>query len=418
MTFHSLIRMAWQAVGAHPMRSFMTVLGVTWGIMAFMILMAYGDGFQRGLDLGLRYFGDAVVVVWNGQTSQQAGGQKAGRAIRQEKRDVDLIRSEATLIKNVSGEVFRRWKVGYDQRINTAGIRGVASCYGEMRGMFIADGRFFTDEENRQMARVAVLGAEIKQRLFSEAPAVGREIKIQGIRFKVVGVLKKKIAISSYFQPDDQCIMIPINTIGIMTDTRYLSVMVWQPVSLYFENDARKQFFTLMGQRHRFNPADDKALLLHSFSEVKGIIDGLSAAVKATVFLVGVITLCIGGMGVMNIMLLSVRSRTREIGTMRAIGAKRRHVVGQMMVETFVMTLIGGALGYFLASGISWLIGGIPFLSSIFEDPSKQGDIYLLISGAAFFASLVVLGGVSFVFGLWPAVQAARLDPVEALRYE
>lgn len=192
MTFRSLIRMAWHAVVAHPMRSFMTVLGVTWGIMAFMILMAYGDGFQRGLDLGLRYFGDAVVVVWNGQTSQQAGGQKAGRAIRQEKRDVELIRSEATLIKNVSGEVFRRWKVGYEQRINTSGIRGVESCYGEMRGMFIQDGRFFTDEENRQMARVAVLGYEIKQRLFSEAPALGRDIKIQGIRFKVVGVLKKR----------------------------------------------------------------------------------------------------------------------------------------------------------------------------------------------------------------------------------
>ena len=279
-----MIRMSWQAVVAHPMRSFMTVLGVTWGIMAFMILMAYGDGFQRGLDLGLRYFGDAVVVVWNGQTSQQAGGQKAGRAIRQEKRDVEMIRAEATLIKNVSGEVFRRWKVGYDQRINTAGIRGVESCYGEMRGMFIQDGRFFTDEENRQMARVAVLGYEIKQRLFSQAPAVGRDIKIQGIRFRVVGVLKKKIAISNYFQPDDQCIMIPINTIGIMTDTRYLSVMVWQPVSLYFEEDARKQFFTLMGRRHRFNPGDDKALLLHSFSEVKSIIDGLSAAVKVTVF--------------------------------------------------------------------------------------------------------------------------------------
>jgi putative ABC transport system permease protein len=403
MTIRSLLRMSWQAVVAHPMRSFLTVLGVTWGIMAFMILMAYGDGFQRGLDLGLRYFGDAVVVVWNGQTSKQAGGQKSGRAIRQEKRDVEMIRQEATLIKNVSGEVFRRWKVSYEQRINTAGIRGVESCYGEMRGMFIQDGRFFTDEENRQMARVAVLGYEIKQRLFSQAPAVGREIKIQGIRFKVVGVLKKKIA---------------INTIAIMTDTRYLSVMVWQPVSLVFEEEARKQFFTLMGQRHRFDPDDDKALLLHSFSEVKGIIDGLSSAIKVTVFIVGLITLCIGGMGVMNIMLLSVRSRTREIGTMRALGAKRRHVVAQMMVETFVMTLMGGALGYFLASAIAWGIGGIPFLSSMFEDPTKQGDIYLLVSGTAFFASLVVLGGVSFVFGLWPAVQAARLDPVEALRYE
>lgn len=418
MTIGAIIQQSFFGVIRNPLRTVLTVLGVTWGIMSFLILIAYGEGFQRALDLGLRYFGDNVTVVWNGQTSKQAGGQKAGRPLRMESGDVEMIRNEANLIKKVSGEVFRRYKVAYELRTSTAGIRAGEACYGDIRGMFIQDGRFFTAEENRQLARVAVLGYDIKKRLFSIAPAVGKEIKIQGIRFLVVGVLKKKIAISNYFQPDDQCIMIPINTMAVMTDTRYLSVMVYQPVSPLFEDAARQQFFTLMGNRHRFDPADDKALVLHSFSMVKGIIDGLSGAVKATAMIVGVITLCIGGMGVMNIMLLSVKSRTREIGTLMALGAKRRHVVAQFLCETLMMTLAGGATGYGLALLVTRLIGGIPFLSEIFKDPTHQGDIYLLITASGFLTSLIFLGGVSVIFGMWPAIQAARQNPIEALRYE
>jgi len=418
MKIAAIFKLALQAVWSHPARTVLTVLGVTWGIMCFMILMAYGDGFQRAMDIGLRYFGDNVIVVWNGQTSKQAGGQKAGRPIRQEARDAVMIREEAHLIKKVSGEVFRRLKVLYGQRQTTAGIRGVEACYGQIRGMFIADGRFFTDEENRQLARVAVIGDDIRQRLFSQAPAVGKEIRIQGVRFNVVGVLRKKIAISNYFQPDDQCIMIPIATTSVLTDTRFLSVMVFQPVSPFLEDQARQQFFTLMGRRHHFDPADDKALLLHSYSEVKAIIDGLSGAVKVTVFLVGMITLGIGGIGVMNVMLLSVRSRTREIGTLMALGAKRRHVVAQFLCETLLMTAAGGVLGYLLASLVTWLIGGIPFLSNIFKDTTRQGDIYLVITAASFLVSLLTLGGVSVSFGFWPALQASRQDPIEALRYE
>lgn len=414
----SILRLSWNAVGGHPLCTFLSALGVTWGVLSFLILVSYGDGFQRAMELGMKYYGDNVCVVWNGQTSLQAGGQKAGKSIQMELPDVELLRQGAPLIKRVSPEVFRNYTMVAEQRRVSGGVRGVESCYGAIRGMIVEEGRFFNDDDNAQLARVAVLGSDLRTRLFSQMPAVGQYIKINGMRFLVIGVLHKKIALSNYFMPDDMCAMVPVRSMATLTDIRNLSVMVWQPVSPAFEEGATRQFMSIMGARHRFDPADDKALHVNSFSEFKSIIGGIAAAVKVTVMFVGAITLCIGGVGVMNIMLVSVKSRTREIGTLKALGAKRRQIIGQFLAETMLMTVLGGLAGYALAVGMAALIGHIPFLSGIFEDKTGQGDIFLVVSWSSFMISMGVLGAVSLVFGLMPAVQAARKQPVEALRYE
>src|SRR5512135_2747751 len=209
MIYETLKRVVENLV-AYRKRSLMTIVGIVWGIASFILLIAYGDGFERAMLLGLSYFGDRVVVIWNGQTSMQAGGSRSGRVVRTTPEDVELIRQRATLVKRVSPEVYDNMQLRWGDRITSAGIRAVNDEYGVVRGMFMGEGRFLTPDDLANMRRVAVLGYDLKQKLFSRSPALDQDIFISGIRFTVVGILKKKIAISNYFDQDDNCAMIPI----------------------------------------------------------------------------------------------------------------------------------------------------------------------------------------------------------------
>jgi putative ABC transport system permease protein len=403
---------------AYGKRSVMTVLGVTWGIASFILLMAYGDGFQRAMLLGLRYFGDNVVVVWNGQTSMQAGGARSGRVIRTQPEDLDVIRQRCTLVKRISPEVYDEMQLRWGDRLVTGGIRAVNDEYGAIRGMFMGEGRFLNPEDVANMRRVAILGYDLKQKLFSRAPALDQDVFISGIRFTVVGVLKKKIAISNYFNQDDNCAYIPINVMGIMHDIRYNSVLVFQPVSGAMEGASVRQVRQVLGEIHKFNPADDKALIFHRFSEVFGIINGLNAATKGLMTAIGIFTLAVAGVGIMNIMLFCVQERTHEIGVLKALGARKRHIRMQFLGEALALSIIGGILGYVLAILLAHWIGAIPFLSEVFEDKSRQGDIRLLVDKGVFLTSFVTFAVIGLLSGTWPAIKASRLDPVEALRCE
>lgn len=403
---------------AYGKRSVMTVLGVTWGIASFILLMAYGDGFQRAMLLGLRYFGDNVVVVWNGQTSMQAGGARSGRVIRTQPEDLDVIRQRCTLVKRISPEVYDEMQLRWGDRLVTGGIRAVNDEYGAIRGMFMGEGRFLNPEDVANMRRVAILGYDLKQKLFSRAPALDQDVFISGIRFTVVGVLKKKIAISNYFNQDDNCAYIPINVMGIMHDIRYNSVLVFQPVSGAMEGASVRQVRQVLGEIHKFNPADEKALILERFSEVFGIINGLNTATKGLLTAIGIFTLAVAGVGIMNIMLFCVQERTHEIGVLKALGARKRHIRMQFLGEALALSIIGGILGYVLAILLAHWIGAIPFLSEVFEDKSRQGDIRLLVDKGVFLTSFVTFAVIGLLSGTWPAIKASRLDPVEALRCE
>ncbi len=302
--------------------------------------------------------------------------------------------------------------------MTSAGIRAVNDEYGAIRGMFMAEGRFLNSEDMAYMRRVVVLGYDLKKKLFSQAPALDQDILMDGVRFTVVGVLKKKIAISNYFTQDDYCAMIPVNVMGTMRDIRYNSVMVFQPVSGAMEDAAVRQVRRVLGEIHKFNPADEKALIMQKFSMVFGIINGLSMATKGLLNVIGLFTLAVAGVGIMNIMLFCVQERTHEIGVLKALGARKRHIRVQFLGEALALSIIGGILGYLLAILLANWIGAIPFLSELFEDKSGQGDIHLLVDTRVFLTSFVTFAVIGLLSGTWPAIKASRLDPVEALRAE
>ena len=403
---------------AYGRRSIMTVLGVAWGIASFILLMAYGDDFHRALLLGLKYFGDNVVIVWNGQTSMQAGGTRAGRVIRTTPDDVETIRQRCALVKRVSPEVYQELQLRWGDRITTAGVRGVNDEYGAMRGMYIQEGRFLSAEDVASMRRVAVLGHNVRKKLFSQAPALDQDIFVNGVRFTVIGVLQKKIALSSYFSDDDFCALIPIDVMGIMGDIRTNSVLVFQPVSGAMEEAAVRQVAQALGEIHKFNPADQKALIMDKYSEGFKIVNGLALATKGLLKAIGLLTLAVAGIGIMNIMLFCVQERTHEIGVLRALGARKRHIRLQFLSEALALSLIGGALGYGLAILLASWIGVIPFLGALFEDTSGRGDIRLIVDIRVFLTAFATFAVIGLLSGTWPAIKASRLDPVEALRAE
>ncbi len=413
-----IVRRVIENLAAYGKRSVMTVLGIAWGIASFILLIAYGEDFQRALLLGMKYFGDNVVVVWNGQTSMQAGGSRSGRVIRTQPDDVEAIRQRCTLVKRVSPEVYDELQLRWGDRITTVGIRAVNDEYGAMRGMYIQQGRFLSAEDVSTMRRVVVLGSGVKKKLFSQAPALDQDVFINGIRFTVVGVLRKKISLSSYFSDDDFCAMIPIDVMGILRDIRYNSVLVFQPVSGGMEEPAVRQVLQVLGEIHKFNPADSKALILDKYSEGIKIVNGLALATKGLLKAIGLLTLAVAGIGIMNIMLFCVQERTQEIGVLRALGARKRHIRMQFLGEALALALMGGVLGYLLAILLAHWIGVIPFLGAVFEDTSGQGDIRLIVDTKVFFTSFLTIAIIGLISGTWPAVKASRLDPVEALRAE
>jgi putative ABC transport system permease protein len=416
--FLEILRRAIDSLGRNHTRTLLTLCGISWGVACFVILFAYGDGFSRALELGLSHYGRNVTVVWNGQTSMQAGGQRAGRRIQMELRDVEDVRAQCPLIIRVSPEIFRIYPIKTENRMTTTGVRGVNHEYGLMRGHYLSEGRRLSAEDVQYARRVAVLGYDLKHKLFSEAPALGEEVRINGLSFTVVGVLQKKVAMSNYFQPDDRCAFVPYTALAALTSTRYLSVMVLQTANPAFESQALAQFMQVMGRNHHFDPRDDRALLLHRWEMMQSIFSAIQVGMQVLLVVIGILTLSIGGVGLMNVMLVSVTERTREIGLLKALGARRRHIRLQFLLEALVIALVGGVIGYLLAELAAWAIGIIPFWSTILDDPTQQADIHLQFTWRAVLTAVVTLGLVGLLSGLFPAVRASRLNPVEALHYE
>jgi putative ABC transport system permease protein len=407
------------ALNFNRQRSLLTMASLAWGVACFVILYSYGEGFGLALQTSFKAVGQDLILMFGGQTSVQAGGERSGHKIRLEEDDAQIIRDNVPLAGAVSNELMVQGATvvrGYRQ-LNMS-VRAVEPSYGTVRNMTLSAGRWISGEDYQTKERVAILGAKAAEKLFGEIPPVGETIAVNGLQFQVVGLLKTKTQISNYNTPDNECVFIPYSTASLLRDIKYPDDIVWMPANPVFRKEAIKEVRAALARVHNFSPEDERALQLFVFNEFMKVIDTMSIALQVLLGLIGALTLAIGGVGLANIMLVSVTQRTREIGVLKSIGATRRAILWQFLLEAMAIVTFGGLLGVLIGWGVTSGIQTLPLLGPLFKDDSGTGDIHLHISRFAVITSTVVLEFIGLFAGLLPAVKASRLDPIEALRYE
>jgi putative ABC transport system permease protein len=412
--FRDLIREAYGAMRHNRRRTALTMLGMAWGIATVVMLLAYGDGFGQACANIFANFGTKLVIVVPGRTSMQAGGQKAGALVRLTQDDVETLTTNLPQISSITPEVSKTAHIQYDTRVFDFSVTGNNPNVPSIRALKMGQGRFYNAEDQMQHARVAVIGSEAKEKLFSGRNALGERIRLDGLSFEVIGVLGAKMQEGN----DDinRVIYVPFTTMSDLKDTHYLDSIWFTYQTPEYERLEQSVRSALAGPP-KFNQTDRQAVRVFNLMMQVHQFEIITLGLKVLMGFIGTLTLGIGGVGLMNIMLVSVTQRTREIGVQKALGAPRRYILMQFLAEALTITLIGGVLGVILAYAVALSVGRLT-LYSAFAKNGEAGDIRLIIAPGTLIAATLILGLVGLVSGMVPAFRASRLDPIEALRHE
>ncbi len=391
------------------------MFGIAWGIISITIMVAAGEGLGDGIQKNQETFGKDVMIVFAGRTSMQAGGMRSGRLIRWLEDDYIQVAKESPACKYVMPELGNDVQVRSLFNSGTITTVGALPPFTEIRSITIAQGRFYNDEDNTQARNVAFLGSDARKQLFAERDALGQTIWMNGIPYTVIGVMKPKEQNSSYDGFDTRKVFIPFNAMrrdfpnkppAIQHSVDRLLVAPW---SLETHMDCVHQIRRTLGRLHHFDPRDKEAAGI--WDTVKDAEANRMIIVGMEIFMgaVGIATLFLGGLSVMNVMLVNVRERTREIGVRMALGATRRSILRQFFLETIFVVVISGGVGLILAYGFCGIVNLAPM------PPFFSG---MLTSWKIAAMSIFLLGLISVLSALYPANRAASVDPIEALRFE
>ena len=398
---------------AQKKRTVLTIFGIVWGTAAVVTLMAVGTSTKRQNITNFRGLGDGVILVFSGTTTKPFEGFGVGRQIRLQKDDVALLEREIPEIGMISEE-YSRWDafLRHGKQVRSPVVTGAPPVYGEMRNVIPRmGGRFINEEDMETRRRVVFLGNELASFLFAEDEPVGETLLLNGIPFTVIGVLEDKVQNSSYNTRDEDRAFIPSTTFEAMFGHRYINDIIVTPREDVKETGfVVQRIYEVLGKKYVFDPADEDALNVWDTAEFFGEFMLFFDAFNIFLVLMGTMTLCVGGLGVSNIMYVVVRERTREIGIKRAVGANRRVIIAQFFAETFFITFIGAAIGFVIAWAIT-LIG------NIIPEAAKEAIGTPVIDPLVALVSIGIIAGVAFIAGFFPARRASRLDPIECLRY-
>jgi putative ABC transport system permease protein len=401
----------------NKLRSFLTMAGIAWGVASIVLIVAMGDGFREGQRDSMRQLGENIVLTFGGRTEKQAGGQRAGRRIRLNYDDVRDIRTECFRVRVVVGELQTGIRVASQFNSGTVGAMGIEALYSKIRNIPVDRGRFITDEDDTNAARVAVLGDNVRKQLFGERlvkPGAG--IAINGLPFQIVGLMPPKIQNSTYNGMDSDKVYVPYNTMMRDMPPRdpnfvpgMLNNLIYVPVSLDDWKAAQQQVLRVLARNHRFDADDKGAVYIWDTVEEAQLVDNIFTSMTLFLGAIAAVTLTLGGVGVMNIMLVSVTERTQEIGLRKAVGATRGRILVDYLMEGLLLAIASGLCGWAISYGIAAAVNTIP-----------KKDMWggLPVSGTTTEIAFAALGVIAVVSAALPAWRAASLTPVKALSYE